>query len=155
VFDKLDGSGTDAQVLDTLHSAICELAGNVEWHAQVENGYVAAQTVNRGTKIIFAVADAGRGLKASLESNPTLAITDDANAIALAVQPNISATGERGRGQGLSDVVTSATGLGGTVHLASGKSRAVHSSGHVYTESFPGTFAGTIIQVELDCVPGK
>jgi len=155
VYSKLEQTTTDNSVRETLHSAICELAANVYAHAEVESGFVAAQSTHKGTRIMFAIADSGQGLKRSLERNRNLAINDDLNALMLAVQPNISATAEKGRGQGLSDVVASATNLGGTVTITSGTHQTIHTKMNVSNKPLQGYYQGTMIQVELDCVPGN
>lgn len=148
---KLEQSNVDPMVIDGLYGAISELVGNVEFHAGVPFGYLAAQTTHQGTRIKFAIADCGKGMKASLEEqyHPV----DDANAIALAVQSNVSSTGEVGRGQGLPDVVANATGLQGTVFLASGNASTNYFANSSQATRRAVSFPGTLLQVELPCTP--
>ncbi len=65
VFDKVRGK-VDTYIPDALYSGICELAGNVCFHAQVDTGFAAAQTIPRRGCIFFAIADSGIGMKESL-----------------------------------------------------------------------------------------
>lgn len=153
VFDKLEAMGVDMDVRLSLYEAICEVATNVEFHAEVPHGYVAAQTTHQGSQVMFAIADAGQGLFASLSKVYELA--DDAAAVTAAVQPEVSGTGIKGRGQGLPAVVSTSAGLYGTVDIASGTARDRHSGGKVFSTKTAGSFPGTIIQVQLDCSPGR
>jgi len=149
VFERLERMGAKSSLAESLHASICEVVGNMHFHSGAEGGWVAAQTTHNGQKITFAIADSGLGLQASLRNNPQLTVTDDTNALQLAVAENISATGERGRGQGLPEVIRSSTGLNGSVHIASGTARAVHRSQNTATGFQSFAFPGTIIQVEL------
>jgi hypothetical protein len=150
VFDKLE-KVADNEVRQTLYEAICEVAANVEFHADTSHGYVAAQTTHAGGQVLFAIADSGQGLRASLSK--VYEIADDSAAVSAAVQPEISGTGERARGQGLPAVVGAAGGLYGAVDIASGNARDRHTGGKVTSTNTTGSFPGTIIQVQLDCSP--
>lgn len=152
VFDKLEAVGADNEVRQTLFEAVCEVAGNVDYHANVPHGYVAAQTTHQGGKVSFAIADSGQGLMSSLAAFHD--ISDDAEAIDLAVKEEVSGTGERGRGQGLPTVVSTSVGLNGNVHIASGNARNLHSRNGVNKFVTSGSFPGTAIQVELNCSTG-
>ncbi|QPZ39686.1 hypothetical protein [Paramicrobacterium chengjingii] len=152
VYDKLRKANVDGGVCEAFHAAICEVVGNVEFHAAVENCFVAAQTTYGGNKVLFAIADSGQGLRGSLEES--MPVNDDENALQLAVTANVSGTGETGRGQGLPDVIETATGLRGKVDVASGKAYSQFSHGNIQKRSQDAPFNGTLIQVELDCVPG-
>lgn len=152
VYDKLEAVGADSMVRQTLFEAICEVAGNVDFHAKITHGYVAAQTTHQGQKVLFSIADSGQGLRASLSA--VRQITDDAEAIDLAVSEEVSGTGETGRGQGLPTVVGTSVGLNGVVHIASGNAKTLHTRTNVIKSVTPGSFPGTAIQVELNCSTG-
>ena len=167
VYDKLEGR-TDVYpaVAESLQNSIAELSTNVRTHAQVTHGYAMAQTIPSRSLIKFAIGDAGIGLKKSLEHNRDQPVLDDENAIGLAVQANITSTGERGRGSGLAEVVSSTVGFGGKVVLASGKAAVRHErttpededdtlANVSYTYCLPNAYNGTIVQAEICYQPGR
>lgn len=155
VFDKVASGATDPQIPEALHTAICELAGNVTTHARVTHGYAAAQTYMRGTpneSIVFAVADGGIGVEASLKAahNPR----DAAHALELAVQYGITGTGEAGRGSGLHDVMQNVVGLQGEFFVLSGNARLrVKDKLVIHATTVPCVFPGTLIEGRLRCRP--
>lgn len=142
---KLRDSGADAQIRESLHSAICETVNNVAYHAEVDHGYVAAQSM--AGRVLFAIADAGIGLKGSIAKK--MVVDDDRNAIELATVANVTSTGEQGRGQGLTDVVETAIGLGGFVVIASGDAIFSYRGDTVTKRGASAPFNGTLIQVSL------
>ena len=147
VFDKVMGK-TDAYVPDALYSGICELAGNVCFHAVVEHGFAAAQTIPARNCILFAVADGGIGVQKSLES--THAPANATEALLLAIKYGVSGTGEQGRGSGLSDVMDTVGGGLGEYTLVSGDAILVKRSKSTplvgrLDHNYPGTlFAGQL-----------
>lgn len=167
VYDKLENR-TDVypEVAESLQNSIAELSTNVRTHAQVAHGYAMAQTIPTRSLIKFAVGDAGIGLKKSLEENRNQPVMDDENAIGLAVQANITSTGERGRGSGLAEVVSSTVGFGGKVVLASGTAAVRHERttpedqddtlvNASYTWRLSNAYNGTIVQAEICYQPGR
>lgn len=106
VFEKatnaIESGSPNAHV---LHEGICELAGNVCFHARVDHGFAAAQTYQGS--IVFAVGDGGVGIKQSLESTHQPASAREA--LELAITYGVSGTGEQGRGSGLHYVLESVT----------------------------------------------
>lgn len=145
VATKLRDTHADPQVIESLHSAICETVGNIEFHAEVDHGFVVAQTIGR--RIYFAIADSGVGLKGSLSKK--MLVNDDRNAIELATVANVTATEEVGRGQGLPDVVQTALNARGTVTVATGLAIFTFSGDNVAKRTVNAPFQGTLIQVSL------
>lgn len=93
-----------------LHFAFGELSDNATSHSGGSPIFVAAQrysgsTSPRPARLELAVADAGVGIPAHLRMNPTYAhVTEDKEAILLALQPGVSGTRYR-RGYGFHDVM--------------------------------------------------
>ncbi len=154
VYDKVDGLDVDPQVPVTLQEGLAELAGNVTLHAEVAHGYAAAQTFPNGgsPQIMFAVADGGRGVSTSLKAGG-LAIETDESALRLAVEPGVSGTGEKGRGNGLPDVVSSTVGLAGLFFMTSGHAWLTRKKGITSTEKLLSVYPGTLIQSTVSCKP--
>lgn len=164
VYDRVgEMSGIDKQVLEPLHAAITELAINTTYHAGVDHGYAVAQTYKRKGLIKFCVADAGVGLKESLERNGSLHPDDDAHALDMAVLRQHSGTDDAHRGYGLPEVVSSVRELGGATAIASGvaSTRYVRDrkAGNVADVSYASTlstpYSGVIVQVAIPWVPGR
>lgn len=167
LYDKLEArSDVHPEVAESLQNSIAELSTNVRTHAQVDHGYAMAQTIPNRSLIRFAIGDAGIGLKKSLEKNRDLPVDDDKNAIGLAVQANVTSTGERGRGTGLAEVVGSTVGFGGKVMLASGGAAVLHEratpegedgplANVSYTWRLSNAYNGTIVQGEICYQPGE
>jgi len=83
-----------------LVGAFAEMASNAAEHARSDLPPVAAYEVSEHAWE-FSVTDLGCGMLGSLQRNPKYRdLTDDVNAIRLAVQNDVSATGFAGRGHG-------------------------------------------------------
>jgi hypothetical protein len=149
VFDKVFGR-VEAHIPEALHAGLCELAGNVCFHAQVENGFAAAQTIPARGSILFAVADGGIGVKQSLEATHHPA--DAREALGLAVKYGVSGTGEVGRGSGLSDVMDTVAGGLGRFTIISGNAILVKRykvTPKIRTINRP--YPGTLIAGQVGC----
>lgn len=111
-------------------SPISELCQNVQYHAQTE-GYLCVQRYTKKEEVQIAVADGGIGINSSLrqkyaeEHGPW----NDATAIRLALQPNVSSLDTfypgHQRGIGLSTISELANRQNGTLRLRSGSAMAV------------------------------
>ncbi|MDO5619746.1 hypothetical protein [Kocuria sp.] len=155
--------GIEPQLLEPLHTALVELAVNTAAHARVEHGYVIAQTYRKKGIIKFCVADAGVGLRTSLEGGGRLHPDDDAHALDLATVRQITGTDDPNRGYGLPEVVSSVRDLGGTTEIASGtasaryerESKAGDVTNMSYTSPLSNAYDGVIVQVTLPWVLGR
>lgn len=164
VYDRVSDMGqVDRQVLEPLQNALMELAINTALHAGVDHGYAAAQTYRQKGLIKFCVADAGIGLKASLDRNGQLHPNDDSHALELAVVRQISGTEDAYRGYGLPDVVSTVRGLGGVTEIASGTASTRYLTGQEngdvtdvsYASPLGNPYSGVIVQVTIPWVPGR
>lgn len=100
-----------------------EVTDNVLTHAECAEGGIVQTTVcAESGRVEIAVADAGRGLLASLrEGRPQL--ETDAEAAALAVESGVTRDPEAGQGQGLAGSLRIASLTGGAFEIASGTAR--------------------------------
>jgi ABC-type transporter Mla MlaB component len=99
-----------------------ELGENVRQHSDCLEGALALQTDPEGDRVTMAIADAGIGIRASLERNPKYDdLDDDLDAIEAAVRAG--ETGEPGTGGGMGLYLTRAMvrGNGGRVLVRSGE----------------------------------
>ncbi|RIS59126.1 hypothetical protein D2E46_07215 [Mycobacteroides abscessus] len=145
-------SGPEVPTL--IHEAICELASNVEAHAQVARGFAAAQTYSfdTGETIVFAIADGGIGVLESLREHydPQNAV----EALEVAVRYGTSGTGEKGRGSGLHDVMVAVADLKGQFTVMSGNAKlVVKNKDYIKAVEMPCVYPGTLIEGKLSCHP--
>lgn len=164
VYDRVsEMPQVDAQVVEPLQNALMEIAINTALHAGVDHGYALAQTYPTKGVIKFCVADAGIGLKASLDRNGQLHPNDDSHALELAVVRQMSGTDDPYRGYGLHDVVSTVRGLGGVTEIASGtastrfltEEKAGDVSDVSYALPLESAYSGVIVQVTIPWVPGR
>lgn len=164
VYTRLKESGkADSQILGPLHGALIELATNTSIHAGVDHGFAIAQTYPNKRQIMFCVADAGKGLKASLDENKQLHPDDDVHALEMAVIRQFSGTEDPHRGYGLPEVVDSVRSLGGTTQIASGSAAArfeqkpdpEEATDIRYTSSLSSAYNGVIVQVTIPWALGR
>lgn len=74
----------------TLAYAIREIMRNVVEHSQSSDIYLAAQRWENKGEVEIAIFDEGIGIKASLQNNPNLNISDTHNALQYCLEPGIS-----------------------------------------------------------------
>lgn len=112
-----------------LEWAASEITDNVLTHAGCAEGGIVQTTVfAEPGRVEIAVADAGRGLLASLgESRPRL--ETDAEATALAVEPGVTRDPDSGQGQGLAGTLRIASLTGGAFEIASGTALLTKTAG--------------------------
>lgn len=96
-----------------------ELLDNAITHADSPVGaFAAAQVHKRGGDVQLAVADAGIGIRSHLARNPCFRDLAAADALSAALRPGVTGTSER-RGNGLPDLLRTASGFGGQLLLRS------------------------------------
>jgi hypothetical protein len=119
----------DAYQLALLHTSgssagagakmLGELLDNAITHAGSPVGvYAAAQVHQRGGDLEIAVADAGIGIRSHLARNPQFRNLTATEALRAALRPGVTGTPER-RGNGLPDLLSTASGFGGQLLLRS------------------------------------
>lgn len=143
--------GEDPAEARELYDAVTEAAINVCDHSGRNGGWVALQQYKEGSsrKVCFAVADSGKGLKASLVARHS--VPTDRRAIELAVERGVTSTDKPGRGLGLDTIVRRARARKGRVDLWSGQASAFTgpTEGSLYVHDHTHAFQGTIIYATL------
>jgi anti-sigma regulatory factor (Ser/Thr protein kinase) len=123
-----------------------ELLDNAITHAGSPVGaYAAAQVHRRSGNLELAVADGGIGIRSHLARNPSFRHLTTTQALQAALKPGVTGTPEM-RGNGLPDLLGTASGLGGQLLLrsddgyalvtADSPERQVTTADHI-----PGTWA--------------
>lgn len=155
---ELIGLGT---LLQPAHTIFAELADNVLHHSGTDGGGVvvaqeyrlAPGRLARSRRVIeIAVGDAGRGIRAALSTKPELAarLSNDRDAILMALEDGVSSLPDETRGYGLgyvAGVVTEAKRRELTLRSGGGWV-TVRSGGHTQSgkcEPLPGTIAHAVI----------
>ena len=132
-----------------LFRSLCEIGGNVSEHSGRPHGYMAAVSTHDGTRVQFAVADAGSGLTANLAR---VGSTGDAHSLQMVLEGSgTSSTGDVGRGKGIPDTRELVTSLSGHVSMIT---RTAARFAYRSTSSQlvgPYGFPGTILQGTLLC----
>ena len=130
---------------------LSELCSNVLMHAQAEFGGVAAMQTHPNKSgvrcLVVGIGDAGIGVRASLAANQKLAarLSDDAQALGVAVQAGASRFATIGHGGGLPRVLEIAKRYGGRVAIRSGAGALAYNGEDGERRSFeapplPGTY---------------
>jgi hypothetical protein len=102
-----------------------ELLDNAITHAGSPIGvYAAAQVHQRSGDLELAVADAGIGIRSHLARNPSFRNLTAAEALRAALRPGVTGTSES-RGNGLPDLLSTASGFGGQLLLRSDTGHAL------------------------------
>lgn len=147
----------ERSVIGGIEWALNEITDNVLNHADAPNGGLAQlQTFREAGRIQIAVADAGRGILASMrEGFPTL--RRDTDAIAEAMKQGVTRSAAVGQGNGLAGALRLAVGGNGSFTLLSGRGeikviRPPGSTTHQHN-AFPRprsqAFRGTFVFLEL------
>ena len=137
--------------------AVSEICGNVTDHARQGCGFIAMQVYYpRETGFVeVGVADYGEGIAATLRNNSKLpTITNDFQAIRLAVQEGISEHDSPNRGIGLYHLLCIAKKLGGLVQIRSGSAKLRYREGEYWDRGMrvplmPGVQIAFTLQTKL------
>lgn len=140
----------DLDAAGALYDGVCEAGQNVAHHSGRARGFLAAQRTEQGTRLLFAVADSGRGMLATLRHRGPVT---DADALRLALLPGATGTTDRSRGVGLPEVLGQVTAQGGSLHLLSGHSSVTAQGGRRWYSTAPRRFPGTVVQGEVRLRP--
>jgi anti-sigma regulatory factor (Ser/Thr protein kinase) len=144
-------------VLSGLEWSMNEITDNVLNHAEAEQGgFIQVSTFKENHQIAFVVADAGRGILASMQEGfPGL--RSDEDALGEAVKAGVTRNSDAGQGNGLAGTLRIAVGSGGSFKLTSGRAQlevirppgAEEFKEHVYPRSRRLAFDGTVVSAEL------
>lgn len=143
IFDMVNP--LDSVAARALYRSLCEAGENVEFHAGLSNGYMAAQTTRDwGTDptLRFAVADSGHGFLFNLLAKGA---TDDAHALRLALSGVSSSTAPGNRG-GLKSLAGLLTAVGGSITVSSGSAAVPKDRSSTTEKSFDEPFQGSVFE---------
>jgi hypothetical protein len=153
VWDRLEGR-VSPQSLNAINVGLGEIADNVRYHSESKWGFVAAQTYKLGSSgetINVAIGDIGVGIRAALARYRP---KDDAHAIRLALEYEVSGIEDAGRGQGLPSTADEVTGIRGTLQIKTGTSSVLRAQSG-FTDRKSIHLDGTIIGIRVPCGPGE
>lgn len=141
--------GTDFAV--ALYQSIAEIGANVPEHSRASHGYIAMQYYPEQHSVQFAVADAGIGIRASLELHHQ--VPSDIRALSMAATMGVSGTGEKGRGRGIAGVIARSS-KAGQVTLWSGTAHGTTRSGaapgaNLQVRRCQSVLEGTVVAVSI------
>ncbi len=129
-----------------LWECISEMGINVRDHAQAP-GFGAAQTLPTAGEVLFAVADSGVGLRATLALHG--AVTDR-DGISLALS-GLSRLADPDRGRGLTTTLSALGEVGGELYLASGSASARATTTSRQHGLLTAAYPGTLVQGRVPC----
>ncbi|OFV77032.1 hypothetical protein [Rhodococcus erythropolis] len=144
-------SADDPQEAGVMYSSVAEAAANVCDHSGKDGGWAALRQVGKGAKrrVEFAVADAGVGLRSSLANAHS--VTNDVDAMQLAVTQGVSGTGLVRRGLGLSSIAETAADRSGQLRLFSGRATGqTMPNGELLSRVSPTRYPGTLVYANLE-----
>lgn len=144
---RCDSNGVPAEVADEIAGHVYELCNNAVSHARCDQAWLCAQSYQQ-SRLEFVVADAGRGIRASLEGT-AYECDSHAESITTAAQRRTSSIGRPQHfGIGLSTVVDYAGNMNGSTHIRSGDAvvRFGSSPFSAPTMELSGTIVGCSIQ---------
>ncbi len=143
VYRKL--APVDGALARALHKSFGEIGANVPDHSGTI-GFMAAQTLPRRRELLVAVADAGIGMRRSLEHRGAV---DDERAIELATSPNVSRYDDADRGRGLPTALHLIGLQRGSLYIATGTASIRHFPTTRRYLSAAQPFPGTIVEARI------
>ena len=159
ISEILENQGYRLKERVAICSVLSEVCANAAEHGSSSFGaYAAVQAYHhivsgprrRGEEVLVSIADGGVGVRETLSRNPVYAelTTTDNDALRLALEMGVSATGEIGRGGGLALVARIAADSGGSLSLRSGTGRVTVYENRKNSRNVP-EFPGTFVRVSL------
>lgn len=94
----------DQPTVNALKTCVNEMIENVFYHAESPtDALVSAQAYKKRQRVELVIADTGRGIRAAFADSPEYAARsfDDCHAVRLALEKNVTSTGDVRRGIGL------------------------------------------------------
>jgi hypothetical protein len=163
ISEILENQGYRLKERVAICSVLSEVCANAAEHGASSFGaYAAVQAYHhivsgarrRGEEVLLAIADGGVGVRQTLSRNPKYDehTTTDNDALRLALEMGVSATGEIGRGGGLALVARIAADSGGSLSLRSGTGRVTVYEDRKGSRNVP-QFPGTFVRVSLPRTP--
>lgn len=140
-------------IISGLEWSINEITDNVLNHSNSKHGgIIQASSHYKEKKIVFAVADSGRGiLKSMQEGFPDL--RTELDAIGEAIKAGVTRNPKFGQGNGLAGSLKIATLTGGSFEIISGNGRFTITQEQTLRRALKGArFNGTLVSGEINIV---
>jgi anti-sigma regulatory factor (Ser/Thr protein kinase) len=140
-------------IISGLEWSINEITDNVLNHSNSKHGgIIQASSHYKEKKIVFAVADSGRGiLKSMQEGYPDL--RTELDAIGEAIKAGVTRNPKFGQGNGLAGSLKIATLTGGSFEIISGNGRFTITQEQTLRRALKGSkFNGTLVSGEINIV---
>lgn len=140
-------------IISGLEWSINEITDNVLNHSESKfGGFIQASSQYKEKKIVFAVADSGRGiLKSMQEGYPEL--RTELDAIGEAIKAGVTRNPKFGQGNGLAGSLKIATLTGGSFEIISGNGRLTITDSETKRRIIKGSsFNGTLVSGEINIV---
>ncbi|WP_370897784.1 STAS-like domain-containing protein [Chryseobacterium gossypii] len=139
-------------ILSGLEWSINEITDNVLNHSNSKfGGYIQASTQTKERKVVFAVADSGRGILASMkEGYPDL--RTDLDAIGEAIKFGVTRNPEFGQGNGLAGTLRVTTQTKGSIEILSGYGRLKVTDIETTRRKNRFIYNGTMVSGEINLV---
>lgn len=140
-------------IISGLEWSINEITDNVLNHSESKNGgIIQASTHYKEGKIVFAVADGGRGiLKSMQEGYPNL--RTELDAIGEAIKAGVTRNPKYGQGNGLAGTLRVATLTGGSLEVFSGNGRLIATRDTTVRKPLKNArFNGALVSGEINIV---
>ncbi len=140
-------------IISALEWSINEITDNVLNHSDSKNGgIIQASTYYKENKIVFSVADGGRGiLKSMQEGFPNL--RKELDAIGEAIKAGVTRNPKDGQGNGLAGTLRITTMTGGSLEIFSGNGRLIAKRDTTVRKPLGrGRFKGALISGEINII---
>jgi len=140
-------------IVSGLEWSINEITDNVLNHSEAKNGgIIQASTHYKENKIVFAVADGGRGiLKSMQEGFPNL--RTELDAIGEAIKAGVTRNPKFGQGNGLAGSLRVTTMTGGSLEVFSGNGRLIATPNNTIRKHLKNaSFNGALVSGEINIV---
>lgn len=140
-------------IISGLEWSINEITDNVLNHSNSKNGgIIQASTHYKENKIVFAVADGGRGiLKSMQEGFPNL--RTELDAIGEAIKAGVTRNPKFGQGNGLAGTLRVTTLTGGSLEVFSGNGRLIATRDTTVRKPLKNArFNGALVSGEINIV---
>lgn len=140
-------------IVSGLEWSINEITDNLLNHSDSKNGgIIQASTHFKESKIVFAVADGGRGiLKSMQEGYPNL--RTELDAIGEAIKTGVTRNPKFGQGNGLAGTLRITTMTGGSLEVFSGNGRLIATKDRTIRKPLKNArFNGALVSGEINIV---
>lgn len=127
--------------------ALNEIAGNVLVHSGEHVGWIQVVTYRENHRLALIVCDSGVGIPGTIKK--AYKVTNDQQALELAIRRGITSNPKHGQGNGLAGALAIAQHSQGVLAITSGKGRVRVSEGRVEPKTHFPPYLGTCVEMQL------